>query len=100
MNTDSRIVIPDDGEIKLLFKEDTHSILGCAFELLNELGHGWNEKIYENSLTIEFRRRQFGYDHQLCFRVEYKSEFVGEFIPDLIAYSAEIVDPKATQTFS
>ena len=100
MNTDSRIVIPDVQDSKLLFKEETHSILGCAFEILNELGHGWNEKIYENSLTIEFRRRQIGYDQQRCFRVEYKSEFVGEFIPDLIAYSAVIVDTKVIETIS
>ena len=31
----------------------THTILGCAFDVLNEHGHGLNEKCYENSLVVE-----------------------------------------------
>ena len=34
---------------KFLLKEETHNIIGCAFEVLNELGHGLNEKCYENA---------------------------------------------------
>ena len=37
-------------------KEETRAIIGCAFEVLNELGHGLNEKLYENSLVVEFKR--------------------------------------------
>ena len=33
---------------RFLLKEETHRIIGCAFEVLNELGHGLYEKIYEN----------------------------------------------------
>src|SRR5687767_4555009 len=100
MNTDSRIVIPDPIDVKLLHKEETHNILSCAFEVLNELGHGWNEKIYENSLTVEFRRRQIAFDQQRRFPVEYKSEYVGEFIPDLIAYHAVIIDAKTIESIT
>jgi GxxExxY protein len=94
MNTDTRILVPEANDSKLLLKEEAGSILNCAFEVLNEVGHGWYEKIYENALTIEFRRRQIGFDQQRRFPVNYKGEFVGEFIPDLIAYSAVIVDAK------
>jgi GxxExxY protein len=93
MNTDSRILIPE-AEDKLLHKQETHDILGCAFEVLNELGHGLNEKMYENALTVEFRRRQIAFDQQRRFPVEYKGEYVGEFIPDLIAYATVILDAK------
>jgi GxxExxY protein len=79
------------------FKEETHEIIGCAFDVLNELGHGLNEKCYENSLTVEFRRRQIAYDQQRRFEVLYKGEHVGEFIPDLIAYARIIVDAKVIE---
>ncbi len=39
---------------KLLLREESHAIIGCAFEVLNELGHGLNEKCYENALVVEF----------------------------------------------
>src|SRR5947207_15643407 len=73
-------------------KQETHAIIGCAFEVLNELGHGLNEKLYENSLIVEFKRRSIAFDQQRRFEVLYKGEHVGEFIPDLIAYGNVVVD--------
>ena len=75
-------------------KEETHAIIGCAFEVLNELGHGLNEKLYENSLVVEFKRRGIAFDQQRWFEVLYKGEQVGEFIPDLIAFGQVVVDAK------
>ena len=62
-------------------KEETHGIIGCAFEVLNELGHGLNEKLYENALVIEFKRRSIAFDQQRTSEVLYKGEHVGEFRP-------------------
>jgi hypothetical protein len=75
-------------------KEETHAIIGTAFEVLNELGHGLNEKLYENSLVEEFKRRQIAFDQQRRFEVLSKGEYVGEFIPDLIAFGKVVVDTK------
>jgi GxxExxY protein len=79
---------------KFLLKEETHNIIGCAFEVLNELGHGLNEKCYENALVVEFRLRSIGFNQQRQFDVLYKNERVGLFIPDLIAFDQVIVDTK------
>lgn len=73
---------------------ETHAIIGCAFEVLNELGHGLHEKLYENALCVEFRRRGIAHNQQRRFEVLYKTEPVGEFIPDLIVFSKVIVDAK------
>jgi GxxExxY protein len=51
------------GESKLLLKSETEKIIGFAFEVLNELGHGLNEKIYENSLVVLFKRNEISFDH-------------------------------------
>jgi GxxExxY protein len=75
-------------------KEETHAVIGCAFEVLNELGHGLNEKLYENALVVEFKRRSIAFDQQRRFEVLYKDEHVGEFIPDLIAHGKVVVDAK------
>jgi len=75
-------------------KDETHGIIGSAFEVLNELGHGLNEKLYENSLVVEFKRRNVAFDQQRTFEVLYKGEHVGEFRPDLIAFGKVVVDAK------
>jgi GxxExxY protein len=77
-----------------LLKQETHAIIGYAFEVLNELGHGLSEKCYENALVIEFRLRGISFSQQRQFEVLYKNERVGLFVPDLIAFDQVIVDTK------
>jgi len=94
MNTDE---IPDlriGGESKLLFKAETEKIIGFAFEVLNEVGHGLNEKIYENSLIVLFKKNAIAFDQQRRFPVFFRQVEVGEFIPDLITFGTVIVDTK------
>jgi hypothetical protein len=45
-------------EDKLLFRDEVFQIVGCAIEVLNTLGHGINEKPYENALVVEFGLRR------------------------------------------
>ena len=81
-------------EGKLLHRELVYSIVGCALEVLNGLGHGLHEKPYENALVVEFGLKNIPCDQQRRFSVPYKGIQVGEFIPDLIAGSAVVVDAK------
>ena len=88
MNTDKH---------RFLFKEETHRIIGCAFEVLNTLGHGLLEKPYENALAVEFQKQGVPYQQQPRFPVFYKDVKVGEYIPDLIAFNKIIVDTKTIE---
>jgi len=78
----------------LLCKEETREIIGCGFEVLNELGHGLAEKHYENALVVEFRLRGMPFSQQPRFEVLYKTVKIGEFVPDLIAFDLVVVDAK------
>jgi GxxExxY protein len=80
---------------KLLFREEVFQTVGCAIEVLNRLGHGLVEKPYENALVVEFRLRAIPFRQQPAFDVVYKSQRVGTFVPDLIAFDSIIVDMKA-----
>jgi len=79
---------------KLLLKEEVFQIVGAAIEVLNQIGHGFHEKPYENALVIEFGLRKIPCQQQKSFNLAYKGCKVGEFIPDLIAFDAVIVDIK------
>jgi GxxExxY protein len=79
---------------KLLHKELVDSIVGCALEVLNSLGHGLHERPYENALVVEFGLKGVSIDQQSRFEILYKNVKVGEFIPDLIANRAVVVDAK------
>ena len=85
MNTD---------EHGLLGEEHTREIIGCAMAVMNVLGHGFLEKVYENALCVEMRLRGVPFQQQPRYEVLYKSEQVGEYVPDLVVADALVVDAK------
>jgi GxxExxY protein len=93
MNTDARIDLAKVTNTRLLLKAETERILGCAFDVINEVGHGFHE-IYENSLIVAFQQAGIPYDQQRTFPVLFRSRQVGLYIPDLLAFNAVIVDIK------
>ena len=87
----------DKQEDKLLHAEMTHDVIGAAMEVLNELGHGLNEKPYENALVVELELREIPCQQQPSFEVLYKGREVGLYIPDLIAFDSIIIDTKVIE---
>ncbi len=63
-------------------------------EILNEVGHGYHEKPYENALVVEFGIRKIPTEQQRTFDILYKGHKIGLYVPDLIAFQSVIVDAK------
>jgi len=89
----SRVSASSRGQ-SLLLKLETEAILGCAFEVLKHLGHGLLEKPYENALVVECGLRGIPIVQQSWCDVVYKNVTVGEYVPDLIAFGAVVVEAK------
>jgi len=81
-------------------KELSHDIIGAAMKVLNTLKPGLDEKLYENALVIELRKRGHKVDQQKQFPVFYDAQEIGKLIPDLIVDGAVIVDPKVVTAFN
>ena len=84
-------------DIQLIYKEEVHKIVGCSMEVLNEIGHGLHEKIYENALVVELSLRSISTLQQPEFPVIYKTVEVGKYIPDLICFDSIVVDTKTIE---
>ena len=82
---------------ELILKDEVYAIVSCSIEILNGLGHGLNEKPYENALAVELGHRGIPFIQQPRFPVQWRNVAVGEFIPDLIAFSQIIVDTKTIE---
>ena len=86
-----------DKDKKFLYSDETHEIIGCAFEVLNTIGHGLHEKIYENALVVEFGLRGIPFSQQPKYDVNYKTVVVGKYVPDLITHDKIVVDTKTIE---
>jgi GxxExxY protein len=79
---------------------EVYSVVSAALEVLDKLGHGFHEKPYENALVVEIAMRGMSCQQQRCLDVVYKGTKVGEYIPDLIANDAIIIEPKVIDKIS
>jgi GxxExxY protein len=78
----------------------TTDIIGAAMKVLYSLRPGLDEKLYENALVIELRKRGHMVDQQKQFSVLYEAIEIGKLVPDLIVDNAVIVDPKVVVAFN
>jgi GxxExxY protein len=78
----------------------TTDIIGAAMKVLNALRPGLDEKLYENAMVIELRKRGHRIDQQKQFPVSYEGEEIGKLVPDLIVDNTVIVDPKVVVAFN
>lgn len=81
-------------ESNVLYAEEVYQLIGFAFSVLKEVGHGYHEKIYENGLVVDLKENGIEYKQQPRFDVEYKGVELGYYIPDLITHGKIVVDTK------
>jgi GxxExxY protein len=86
MNTDTKL----HGHVDV-----SEAVIGAAFKVSNTLGAGFLEKVYENALALELRRRGHTVEQQRPIDVWYEGERVGLYLADLIVDEAVIVELKA-----
>ena len=84
----------------LVHHELSESIIGAAMTVLNALRPGLDEKLYENALVIELRKRGHEVQQQSRFPVQYDGELIGTLVPDLIVDRLVVVDPKVATAFN
>ena len=84
----------------ILHKELTGSILKLFYEVYNELGHGFLEKVYQNALYTELKKNGFEVESQKQIKVYYKNVEVGEYYADLIVNDKVILELKATEAIT
>jgi GxxExxY protein len=72
-------------------------VIGCAFTVLNSLGAGFLEKVYENALANEIRAAGLAVVRQRSVRVHYNDVVVGEYFADLLVEDVLLVELKTVK---
>ena len=75
----------------------THRIIGCAMEVHNQLGNGFQEVIYQRSLAIEFALQGINFERELEMELLYKNEHVGRRRVDFFVEGKVMVEIKAVE---
>ena len=78
--------------------ELTEKIIGVFYDVYNELGYGFLESVYEESLVISLREAGLRLERQLAIPVWFRGHQVGQFRGDILVEGKVLLELKSTRT--
>ena len=85
----------------LIYREEFYNILGACFEVYKELGSGFLESVYQESLELEFPRRSIPFKSQQTLIISYKNTPLSQkYVPDFVCYGKIILEIKAIKSLA
>lgn len=84
----------------LLYPELSFQIVGCAFEVHNELGFGFKESIYQKALTLAFKEKKISCIEQVHYEVKFKDQVIAKRYFDFVVEDKIVVEIKKDDKFS
>ena len=79
------------------YQELTEKIIGCAYNVYNEIGFGFLESVYEKCLLIELEKAGIRAESQKPITVHYDGQLVGNFIADILVEGKVILELKSVR---
>lgn len=83
----------------LIYPDLSFKIVGCAFEVYNELGFGHSEKIYQKALALSFKNHDLLFIERKYFPVKFHGGVIGRGYCDFVV-DEKIVELKKNDRFS
>jgi GxxExxY protein len=84
----------------LLHEETTGAILACAFDVINELGAGFLESVYEKALYLTLQQKGHEVVAQRPIDVLFRGHLIGSFYADLLVDDRVMVEIKAIRSLA
>lgn len=84
----------------LVYPDLSFKIIGCAYEVFNQLGSGHKEIVYHKALALAFKEQNLDFKEELYFPVEFKGTVVGRNYFDFLVDSKVVVEIKSLSRFS
>lgn len=73
----------------------TERVLGCFFDVYNELGYGFLESVYENAMAVALEQAQVSFNRQASLPVNFRGRRIAVFRPDLVVAGVVILEVKS-----
>lgn len=84
----------------LLYPELSYKIVGCAYDVFNELGFGHPEKYYQRALAEVLKEKNIPYSEQVYYPLKFKDKVIGRNYFDFLVDGKVIVELKKDNRFS
>ncbi len=80
--------------------ELTEKMIAAAYDVHNQLGFGFAEKIYENAMAIKLNQKGLKVIQQAPITVYFENQLIGEYFADMLVNDSVIVELKSVSDLS
>jgi GxxExxY protein len=84
----------------VIHEDLTERIIKACFEVSNELGCGFLESVYHNSLLIALEHAGLNPRSKFPLKVMFRNQIVGEFYPDIIVDDTVLIEIKSVKALA
>src|SRR2546430_15326697 len=84
-------------ESELKYEDVTGKIIGTFYDVYNELGYGFLESVYEESLVIALREAGLEVNRQVSVPVWFRGQKVGDFRADVTVENCVLLELKCAK---
>jgi len=84
----------------LVYPELSYQIIGCSFDVHNEIGGGHHEKYYQRALCEAFKKKRIKFKQQVYFPLYYDGKIIGQRYIDFLVEDKIIVELKKGNRYS
>jgi len=83
---------------ELLYREETHQLVGFCMEIHGELGKGHDEVIYKDALVVELSRANIPFTREKPYQVQYKNVILPHtYRADFVIWDKILFEGKAVE---
>jgi GxxExxY protein len=93
------LAFDDSSESNLVHEHTTGLIIGASFEVHQQLGYGFLERVYQRALQVELLRHGATAEIEKRIQVQYKGVVVGDYDADLIVDGCVLVEIKVASQY-
>jgi len=86
--------------VNLIYPELSYSLVGILFKVYNELGGGYQEKIYQAALRKELINNEVGFIEQVWVDLFYGGDKLDRYRLDFVIEHKIVLELKVTPRFS
>ena len=84
----------------LLHYDTTEKIIGIFYDVYNETGADFLEKVVQTAMVIALRAAGMTAEERVSFPVFFRGEMIGQFFPDIVVNGIVLVEIKSKHALS
>ncbi|MDR0233186.1 MAG: GxxExxY protein [Dysgonamonadaceae bacterium] len=89
--------IYNNSEDELLHKDLTDKIISCFYQVYNDLGYGFLERVYQNALYFALIDEGLECEAEKPIKVYHNDRVVGDYRADLLVENVVLLELKASE---